>query len=295
MSIHTLTNKTLFLGNGINISFGCVNWNDYIKCVYKNSYNHTPTAKYDSINRLPFNLRIVAASKDNVNANMKDFASQLYADVITENRKYFLQKILKTPGMDIITTNYSMELEQAAEIPHKKNSYYKIRNTTKECTEHEQRLRLYTYFDVNAYEKRIWHIHGDITAPSSIIMGHYYYGKLLREIQNYVPEFIRRYKACMKTGETPEAKSWVDLFLMNDIHMLGFSMNISEMDLWWLVCCKKRNFPNTKIFFHTADLDMNSEEALMMEAYNIDICKDTLDDTGYLGYYEKVLNDITYE
>ena len=234
-------------------------------------------------------MRIVAATGDHVDKCMKAFSSRLYNDVISEKQRSFLEKFLCFPSTDILSANYSLELEQAAGIPHQKNKYYAARRDTKECSARERRLRMYTYFEAEKYKKRIWHIHGDVTAPSSIIMGHYYYGKLLHEIQNYIPDLMRR------SGDVSsyKPKSWVDLFLLNEIHMIGFGLNLSEIDLWWLICCKRRYFSHTKIVFHKPFWERCDEAALMMRTYGVTVCDDTEAETGnYLSYYEKVLDRI---
>lgn len=238
-------------------------------------------------------MRIVAATNDGVDEYMKTFATQLFGDVISEERSRFLKKILSVPAVDIITANYSMELEQAAGIPHKRNKYYAIRKETKVCTNTEKKIRLYTYFDADTYGKRIWHVHGDITTPSSLIMGHYYYGKLLREIQNNVPYYIRKYKTAASSGSSYETTSWAESFLVNDVHMFGFTMDLSEADLWWLICCKKRNFPDTRIYYYASDMDPDCDRRIMLESYGVIVVDDIpLDNSNYLNYYEAVLNRI---
>ena len=282
--------NVIFVGNGINRLFGGINWDQCIEDAYKEkSRKHC----YDKIKELPYSMRIVAATDDSVDKYMKTFSAMLFDDVISEERSQFLQKILSTPAADLITANYSLELEQAAGIPHKRNKYYAARKDTKECTATEKKLRLYTYFDAEAYQKRIWHIHGDITTPNSLIMGHYYYGKLLREIQTNVPSYIRRYKAYASSGLSYEAESWAESFLINDVHMFGFQLDLAEIDLWWLICCKKRNFPDTKIVFYASDMDFDCDRRLMLEAYGVTICDDIpLDKTNYRAYYDAVIDKI---
>lgn len=281
----------LLVGNGLSRSFGADEWKKFIKSSAEEFHSKYP---YDKIESLPCNMSIVAATNDSVDKCMKDFAQTLHADISGDSKRInFLRQFLCMPGMDIITSNYSLELEQAGGIPNKLNKYYACRKDTQDCTEREKKLRLYTYFDIPDYEKRVWHIHGDITTPSSLVMGHYYYGKVLHEIQNYVPKLIRRQKAAEKAGEPLEIKSWVDLFLTREVHIIGMKMDISEIDLWWLICCKKRNFPDTKVHFYEPNFQEVTPTIMLLEAYNVDICKDIFLKNGdYLDYYNQVLNKI---
>ena len=108
---------------------------------------------------------------------------------------------------------------------------------TNEGNEPRKQFGIYKYFEIDG--KSIWHIHGEAAIPKSMILGHYYYGKLLSEIQNRVPQFMRSYKMAISKGISVTYKSWIDYFLVGDIHIIGLSLDPSEMDLWWLI-----NFKN---------------------------------------------------
>ena len=58
----------------------------------------------------------------------------MVADKIADEKSLFLQKVLELPIKNILTTNYSYELEQAAEIPAKKYYYFRCRKDTEAVT-----------------------------------------------------------------------------------------------------------------------------------------------------------------
>ena len=83
-----------------------------------------------------------------------------------------------------MTTNYTYELEQAALHPGKisKSKIKAMMHHTEGSKIAEGKYLLHTYNRavVSGHHNRIWHIHGEARKPDSMILGHYYYGKLLR-------------------------------------------------------------------------------------------------------------------
>ena len=59
-----------------------------------------------------------------------------------------------------------------------------------------------------------------------------------------------------------------------------------EIDLLWLICCKKINFKDTKIYYYTLrkDLPEEDERKILMETYGAEICY--LDSESYDDLYE---------
>ena len=112
-----------------------------------------------------------------------------------------------------------------------------------------------------------------------MILGHYYYGKLLAKLQQYVPSLIRRYHAGKSSQEGIELRSWLDYFMLGDVYIVGLGMALSELDLWWLVNCKKRHFPDRKVYFYKPDI--KPEEKLLAEAYGMIVVTE-----GYCGDYK---------
>ena len=157
---------------------------------------------------------------------------------------------------------------------------------------HTQRPRIDCYCDALTVNKRIWHIHGDICKPSGIIMGHYYYEKLVRETEDYIPQLIRRYKCFAGEDQDFQRKSWIDAFLIDDIYMFGFGIDFSESDIWWLLCCKKRNFPKSKVYIYQPEKDLSDAQRIMLQCYNVELMETVKFEGDYPKYYASVLFDI---
>ena len=299
-------NAVLLVGNGINQAFENSNddfipkkdnwdfkglsWKGIVKQIILNC---NPDLKYDDISELPMTLQIVTASKDDVKTVMKSLSESMLADKITEDKVLFLRKVLELPIRNILTTNYSYELEQAARIPANKYHYYRCRKDTDTVKKSIKNLRLYTYSDLSQVDRKIWHIHGDAATPDSVIMGHFYYGKLLREIQLRIRNFMPYCKGCIRQDADFESKSWVDMFLTRDVYMFGFGFDFSEMDLWWLAACKKKDFPDTNIHYYAPKGEITSGKRALFEAYDIKLHeKFIVKDKDYISYYNKVFEDI---
>lgn len=105
-----------------------------------------------------------------------------------------MRKFFDLPMDDILTANYSFELEIADGMKQSKGAYSHSLKKTKELGSSEEKFRTYQYHQLKN-GKRIWHIHGDAAKPSTMMMGHYYYAKQLREIQDCAALTVRRVKS----------------------------------------------------------------------------------------------------
>ena len=84
-------------------------------------------------------------------------------------------------------------------------------------------------------------------------------------------------------------RSWLDYFLLGDVHIVGLGMSLSELDLWWLVNCKKRHFPDRTVTLYKPDI--RPEEKLLAEAYGVRV--NTAGFTGdYKAYYQWLYEEL---
>ena len=208
--------NVLLLGNGINRAFGASSWDNII--------NNLSTGEYDSkpkwakeIQKLPNSLQTVVISSDSVNDGMRQVSEKLMPSAIGNDHRKMLKDYLDIGFDAVLTTNYSYEIEKALlpDFDLKQGTASKYRKRTMQGTKPQEQFGIYKYFDVAG--NNIWHIHGEAAKPDSMVLGHYYYGKLLGEIQNRVPQFIRSYKAAQTKENDISIKSWIDYFLLGNI------------------------------------------------------------------------------
>lgn len=286
--------STILFGNGICRCIGMDSCDGIIEQIRK---ENNPSADPKIMKTLQFPQKIVVATNDHVDENMKRLTYDMINCTYSDNDIVFLKEVLSNAPDVILTANYSTELETAV---YEKFTQYKYnQNVAKayDLRSTAENLGLNSYISLKTadMEKHLWHIHGNAMKPKSIVMGHYYYGKLLREIQEYVPNFIRRYKAGMKSEDhLMQIKSWIDYFMICDVHMLGFSMDPAETDLWWLLCCKKRHCPESKAYFYEPEEKYihNTGKELLMKAYGVEIITQEGFAGNYKEFYIKSLSEI---
>ena len=270
--------KVLLLGNGINRAFGMASWENLLDSISQ--------GKVLDLDNVPYPLRAVILTNDNVGNNMKEIAPMLAKMRASTEEEQLLRSIV-LPFDVVLTSNYTYELEKAL-CPEFKiciNSPCKFRKFARIDTTTFARNALHTYFEFSNMDKSIWHIHGEAAKPDTMVLGHYYYGKLLAEMQKYISVLIKRYKTCKTTGNAFEYRSWMDYFLIGDVTIVGFGLDLSEIDLWWLINAKKRHFPETHITFYKPDI--KESEKLLAEAYGIKVVSDKFEDS-FTDYYYKL-------
>lgn len=290
----TLNSPCLLLGNGINRLFNDSSWKDLISNELKKSNN---SLSYREIKQMPATMQIVAATNGSVGSRMKDMSDELMNISLSDDRTAFLQEILQMPITDILTTNYSFELEIADGMMLSKRQYSAKLRSTFDLKHRHKRFRLFQYYETET-GKRIWHIHGDAAKPDTMMMGHYYYAKQLSDLQECIAKSVQRYKICEKKGEVFQSYSWVDRFLTTDVYILGLGMYLCEDDLWYLLCCKKKNFPETKVYFFDKDCS-NYETNIMLRTYGVQIISGSdlsINESGntdlYKSFYSSALHYI---
>ena len=96
------------------------------------------------------------------------------------------KSLLDLPFSDIITTNYTYELEAALSGKQGDIKRNKGMKFTKAATKDKKDDKTNWLYRCSAIDdKRIWHIHGEIGKPNHMVMGHYYYNKVSASIQSY--------------------------------------------------------------------------------------------------------------
>ena len=269
--------KVLLLGNGINRSYGFASWDELIESIRTKDLSDS---EKEGIKNVPYPLQPVILTGDHLGTQMKTISGQLSLLKAATEENEVLHAFASLPVNAILTANYTYELEKALNpnfncLPGRRCGSRKSAYAESGKYNTEQ---LHTYFDVDKYPP-IWHIHGEAARHNTMVLGHYYYGKLLAKMQQYMSSLLSRYNARGAKGQSMELRSWLDYFMLGDVHIVGLGMALSELDLWWLVNCKKRHFPDRKVILYKPD--MKSEEKLLAEAYGV-----TVNTDGFTGDYK---------
>lgn len=210
--------------------------------------------------------------------------------------------LLKTICADhIMTTNYNYSLEQSF-FPGKDfmNSHVrsKQRFNLNPISRNGNAVREVIYRMHSGYLAEnsdgtsvgLWHIHGECSIPKGVVLGHDRYGRLLSHIEKICSS--QDYEN-LPSGSSPHSfKSWPELFLYGDVHILGFSFDLSEFDLWWLLKRKQREQRgNGKVYFYEFH-EPKSIKQKLLKAHGVELPYISARRGDYLGFYTKAITEI---
>lgn len=190
---------------------------------------------------------------------------------------------------NVLTTNYDYVIEQALG--------YNSQDLSDNGAVKQRRYSLFRHTKVGG--KRVWHIHGEINKPNTILLGFEQYSGQLQQMRNYVVSgtgnaYKKRFaplKDRLKKGDI-EIVSWLDLFFTQDIHIVGLSLEFSENDLWWLINYRARRRlegkglgENTITYYYSSTEERGKQSKLDMLKAN-EICIHPIDRGYDLIYYQ---------
>lgn len=286
--------KVLLIGNGLNRSFSSGSWNDLLGNISTRCYDGY---QQEEINNLPFPLQAVVLTEDNVDEGVREISKCLCEDIPSDDYSMLINKLLDNDFDAILTTNYSYDIEKSLdkEFSCKIGRACKYRKCIPVNDKPADRFGLHKFMRVA--DKDIWHIHGEAGSPNSMVLGHYYYGKILAQIQEYIPKFMRTYNGCAKHKKEYYPKSWIDYFILGDVYIIGLGLDPSEFDLWWLLNCKKRRSKEInvgKVFWYEPNLNTTRGFAkkILAESNDIEIITKKVGKTQYRKYYEELIESV---
>lgn len=287
--------RILLLGNGINRAFNSDSWDDLLNLIDVRPERYD-IGKY----RCPETLKAILVTKDSVDKalqSQKDRLGNLGTEK-SEKQVKLLRRLLNAGFDEILTTNYSYELETAALGQGRVNerSLRRMQRHTSDVRRCETSLLLHTYNSIeqDGAEQRIWHIHGEARKPDSMIMGAYYYGNLLGKIIDLNKRRGKYYSQTIASGETPRIRSWSDAFILGDVYILGFGFGFAESDMWWLLNRKKREPRVGKTYFYELKPKENINRAKtdLLELMGVEIIYNSVSGGDWQSAYEWAIADI---
>lgn len=285
--------RVLLLGNGLNRVYGGASWAGLLEKI--NRTNYTP----EQAKGLPLPMQAVLLSQDHVDESLKDLRQELTQCELHPWLNRQLRKLLDLPFDCILTPNFTYELECAMDP-----DFLRVPYRSRRCRRHtaavkrvEKRFMLHTYYDLPLKHGStpLFHIHGEASKPDSVILGHYFYGTLLFSYDNYLTRRAPGQFYRLERGKA-ELLSWLDYFILGDVYTLGFGFDTAEIDLWWLLCRKKRErASHGELYFFEPERKIYETKRGLLEAYNV--CCESLgtaepDDEGYRLFYEQAIREI---
>ncbi len=290
--------QVLFLGNGLNLAYSGISWTDLIGKIAKR--DDFDWAKSE----MPMPLQAILASDNQIRTSLKTAKEDFRGKIRNEQQMEALRDLLTMGFDDIITTNYSYELEEAAlgkyEITDRQAA--KLMRYTSDNPERNYLLHTFNQVRCGHTENRIWHVHGEIRKTDSMILGHYWYGKLLHKIIEKSEKNKNHYALSQKEGKPIELNSWTDFFILGDVYVLGFGFGLSEVDLWWLLNRKQRErAEHGKTYFYELRSEKQREKTELLKLMDAEVLDLGFSDTektapdgkpDYKAFYQAAINDI---
>lgn len=273
--------SVLFLGNGINQLEGIApSWNELLIAIAEKYHVRAPQSLLMTLGYDMFEGRILERHMGENENIVKQEILSLVSNAISKNGQNWFQtihrKLSDLPIQTILTTNYDYAIELSSEC------LFKPKGTTKERLYSQKRYQV-----VNGHT--VYHIHGELRTPSSICLGYEQYAGCLQKMRNHLCDSTGRKKGefhlanILRGIDSPEKNIWYYSFFQNDIYILGFGLDASEMDIWWILSYRaklKRQMPelikNRVVYFDTDNLITDDEKRLnyqrtqLLEAFHVE-------------------------
>lgn len=288
--------QVLLVGNGMTYGTG-LPWYQLIQQVVRNGVDIHPYEKTNQKGEVTGfhvpNTIVTLATSETDDAKRH----QKYGNVFQKTNyapNEWIKKLTALPFDAILTTNYTYELETALypkypALTQKSKAYYAFQTGK----EDDAKYLIHTFNRIGKNNPDIWHIHGELRRPSSIILSHDEYARLVCGILNYNTKRGNDYE---KEREALKFESWIDYFVMGDVYTLGLGFDFSDFDLWWLLGRRMREKTQCgKFIFYEPEKAANyyKQLALADAGAEVNTCGVTINtDDDYSKFYNLAIEDI---
>lgn len=244
--------SSILVGNGLNRVYGAPGWAELMGSLkasrrvvnsdaqQKFVFDPQPAKIRDRHNGIPHVLTYQAF----VETSGGEFKLQnKVAEAMRNLSPGNLHRQLVAIRANVLTTNFDMTLERSVADA----AVYNHR------TFKDQRRGAHLLFQFQQIvNKAIWHIHGNIQETEQLVLGISAYSIHLRRIHSYLYDYEAThddglgsrspYALAYNRGGTPQKpqlpRSWVDLVIGTDLHIIGLDLDFMEFHLWWLLSKK---------------------------------------------------------
>ena len=228
--------RVLLLGNGILRLRGGVSWEALLARIAVN--DEIP----DSVLRdIPLAMRVEAlCGADVEGARLRAAAEFEPTDACVTDT---LRRLLRLPWDCVLTTNYTYEAESV--LLGQDHFGKEDRRRTLACMDGSVYRKDNLHFCYIMERKGlpplpVWHIHGDLGRPDSMILSYYSYAKAISRLQKYNRQLKNAFQDAVQARRLVTPRSWSDWFILGDVYTVGFGYDFSEFDLWWAAERKAR-------------------------------------------------------
>jgi hypothetical protein len=167
-----------------------------------------------------------------------EIKAKLAAKLMKQKPNHLHETAIGLGFRHILTTNYDYNFEDS------------VAGGSSESRKRGSRETKYSLFRKHHLNgTSIWHIHGEARSPKTIMLGYEHYVGSLQNLRTYMtaerPSSNNARVSQFKIGnkafdDERNGYSWLDVFLRDDIHVIGLSLDYTEADLWWAITYKQK-------------------------------------------------------
>lgn len=284
--------NTVFFGNGLNrISENSVTWDDLLdKMKAGNQFAHQSLPNTMVYERIFMERHKAGASEK---ADELELKNQIAFEMRSQGSNELFELLASMPFENYITTNYDYAFEEAIKIPAIPLS-----------NEDVYSLRRKRAYQTNSGQKYLWNIHGEIDHPKSIMLGLDHYCGSVSKLDSYikgsykhkvdgVSKSVTDMRHKLETNEYCYT-SWIDLFFSTDVHIIGFSLDYSETDIWWLLNKRARfsteELVKNRVYFYGSNI--NSEMKELLKAFHVEVKEFVVTGDDYKDMYQSMIQSM---
>jgi len=282
-------NSVLF-GNGLNrISAKSVSWNELLGKIKEGNEFEDKTLPNTMIYERIFMERHQSTVGER--ADEMDIKKKISEAMKEQGSNEVFDKLASLKFSDYMTTNYDYAFTKSLgveAIRHSIEDIYSLRRRREYKTASES---------IN-----VWHIHGEIDHPKSIMLGLDHYCGSVSKLDAYVKGRYKYKKEKRRTAVVSMKNklenndfcntSWVDLFFSTNVHIVGFSLDYSEMDIWWVLNKRARilagNSAYNNVYFYSDNIDDEKRE--LLESFKVTVVETEVDNGDYSSMYKNVIS-----
>lgn len=280
-------NATIFFGNGINrISDKPLDWNELLKrlAVYASVKVDLAEKPYTMIYE-----ELLLRSKSMDESNIKKYIQQ---ELQVTDISSLYERLYSIGVTNYITTNYDFSLE----------SIFEEKLYRKDFRKQETLYSIRTHITMSNQDNdiNIWHVHGDIERIPSIALGLDHYCGSVSKIDAYLKgnySYIEDKKEKRLNGiiaklngtESFDSVSWIELFYNTNVHIIGFGLDYSEIDIWWILNKRQRYIKSSKtnLFNKIYYYDIKPQDAKRKSKHD---CHMHSISAHYISVHQKFIN-----
>lgn len=299
--------NTFFYGNGLNyLSDNPVGWEDLLDTVMGDEKFDTNSLPYlMTYERIRLNWNKTKRNNENGISHLKVEIANLLK---SQSPNLYYEKLLKLPIDNYLTTNYDYAINKAFHKLSVKN--LSKNNSTEELYSIRRNTSL---INESGTSGTIWNIHGELDSPKSIMLGINHYCGSVGKIDGYLKGTYNFTLKGEKTKVLPieqklkkqkfDGYSWLELFFNSNVHIAGFGLDFSEIDLWWILNKRARlieqSLIDNRVIYYTKpmnqvtkNIDLEKRKRELLKSFAVDVVTIPVLDRNYEEQWNIIFNRI---